>query len=80
MPAGCAVFGHDPEFRSDGTTLRWECRRQGCDDGGSKTYPSADDAARYAAAFNRRDSEAIGKRAPLIGLLPLRLWHWLRRS
>jgi hypothetical protein len=56
----------------------WECRRDGCDDGGSKNYANADDAARYAASFNKRDSDQMGKRAPLLGLLPLRLWHWIR--
>ena len=35
---------------------------------------------RYAAAFNRRDTDDLGKRAPLIGLLPLRLWRRFRRS
>lgn len=72
--AGCAVFGHDYTFRADGPTMRWECSR-GCGSGASKTYPSALDAARYARAFDRRDSAEVGRRAPLIGLLPLRLWR-----
>jgi hypothetical protein len=36
-------------------------------------------ARRYARAFNRRDTDDLGKRAPLIGLLPLRLWRKVRR-
>lgn len=71
---GCMVFGHDYGFSADGPTMRWECRR-GCGDGGSKTYRSAADAARYAGAFDRRDAADVGRRAPLIGLLPLRLWR-----
>jgi hypothetical protein len=78
MGTACLTFGHDPEFRSEGTTMHWLCRRSGCSDGGSKQYATAADAQKYAAAFNRRDNEDLGKRAPLLGLLPLRLWHWVR--
>jgi len=46
-----------------------------CGAGGSKTYESAGDAARFARAFDREDREDLGRRAPLIGLLPLRLWR-----
>jgi hypothetical protein len=74
VSAACRILGHDPQFRADGSTLRWECRR-GCGDGGAKRYDRPEDTARYAAAFNRRDSEDLGKRAPLLGLLPLRLWR-----
>lgn len=73
----CMVFGHDYTFGTEGPTMRWQCSR-GCDAGGSKTYPSAQHAARYATAFNRRDTEDLGRRAPLIGLLPLRLWRRMR--
>lgn len=60
--------------------MYWQCDR-GCGQaGGSKTYPTAEQARRYAAAFDRRDSSALGKRARLIGLLPLRLWHRLNSS
>ena len=31
-------------------------------------------------SFNRRDTDDLGKRAPLIGLLPLRLWRRFRRT
>lgn len=77
MTAGCQIFGHDYTFGADGATLRWQCRR-GCGDGGSKVYDSSDAANRYAAAFNRRDSDDLGKRAPLLGLLPLRLWRMVK--
>jgi hypothetical protein len=75
----CKLSGHSPVFRAEGRTMRWACER-GCDDGaGSKTYATAEQAGRYAVAFNRRDSADLGKRAPLIGLLPLRLWRKVRR-
>ncbi|MCW2755391.1 MAG: hypothetical protein JWQ32_2802 [Marmoricola sp.] len=55
----------------------WECER-GCGAMGTKTYPTAEEAGRFAAAFNRRDTDDLGRRAPLLGLFPLRLWHRLR--
>ncbi|MGV0794955.1 hypothetical protein [Mycolicibacterium sp. XJ1819] len=58
--------------------MRWACERCGGDEG-AKDYPTAADARRYAAAFNRRDVDDLGKRAPLIGLLPLRIWRRLTR-
>jgi hypothetical protein len=58
--------------------MRWECER-GCGAGGAKEYATADDAERYAAAFDREDRQDLGQRAPLLGLLPLRLWWVLRR-
>ncbi|WP_326647863.1 MULTISPECIES: hypothetical protein [unclassified Streptomyces] len=36
-------------------------------------------AKRYAGAFDREDSEDLGRRAPLIGLFPLRLLRALRK-
>ncbi len=60
--------------------MYWECDR-GCGHAsGGKTYATAEQARRYAVAFNRRDNSELGKRAPLIGLLPLRLWHRLNGS
>lgn len=56
--------------------MRWECTH-GCGTRGAKTYPSQEQARRYAAAFDRRDDDDLGKRAPLIGLFPLRLWRRL---
>jgi hypothetical protein len=77
MTVGCRVFGHDPAFDVDGARLVWARRRCG-GESGEKRYDSEADARRYAAAFNRRDSEDLGRRAPLLGLLPLRIWRWLR--
>ncbi|MCG5431537.1 hypothetical protein LV457_04435 [Mycobacterium sp. MYCO198283] len=73
----CHVVGHRPVFRADGATLRWECRH-GCGEGGAKTYPTAERARRYAEAFNRGDGSNLGERAPLLGLLPLRVWRLIR--
>jgi hypothetical protein len=58
--------------------MRWECER-GCGAGGAKEYATAADARRYARAFDREDRADLGRRAPLIGLLPLRVWRWMRR-
>ena len=70
----CAVFGHDYRFTADAEVMRWACDR-GCGDGGEKTYSSAAEAARFARAFDRRDTRDPGQRALLIGLEPLRLWR-----
>ncbi|MFV9636788.1 DUF1660 family phage protein [Mycobacterium neumannii] len=78
MTLGCSIFGHNPTFRADGRIMRWKCERCG-DAQGAKEYATADDARRYAKAFNKRDTDDLGKRAPLLGLLPLRLWRALRR-
>lgn len=51
--------------------MRWHCAR-GCGTEGSKTCATAEDAARYARAFDREDPEDLGRRAPL-GLFPLRM-------
>lgn len=58
--------------------MRWTCQR-GCGAGGEKAYTTAAEADRYAAAFDVEDRQDIGRRAPLIGLLPLRIWRYLRR-
>jgi hypothetical protein len=68
----CRLLGHRFRFTSDGNTMVWRCRR-GCGAGGEKQYASDADARRYAAAFDREDREDLGRRAPLFGLLPLRL-------
>ena len=73
MVVRCRIFGHRFRFSAAGTTMTWSCVR--CGAGGSKTYGSAADAARFARAFDREDREDLGRRAPLIGLLPLRLWR-----
>ncbi len=74
----CRMLGHRPRFWNDGATMRWACRRCG-QAGGAKTYASAREAARYAQALDREDREDRGRRAPLIGLLPLRIARALRR-
>jgi hypothetical protein len=73
MALGCRILGHRVRFWSEGETMRWRCER-GCGFGGERTYATADDAARYAAAFDREDGADLGRRAPL-SLLPLRLLH-----
>lgn len=77
-PLACVFFGHDYRFSAEGSTMRWDCSRD-CGEGGEKTYPDAQAAARFARAFDRKDSDDLGRRAPLIGLLPLRLWRKLTR-
>jgi hypothetical protein len=74
----CRVLGHRYRFRAEGSTMRWECGR-GCGAGGSKEYATADEAARYAAAFDREDTGELGRRAPILGMFPLRMWWFLRR-
>jgi hypothetical protein len=75
VPSGqmlaCRVLGHRWRFSNEGRVMRWECSR-GCGAEGSKRYPSAAHAARYARAFDREDSEDLGRR-PLLSLLPLAL-------
>ena len=74
----CRVFGHRYRFAATGTQMRWACARCG-HEGGVKEYPTPEDARRFAAAFDREDRQDLGRRAPLIGLLPLRLARMLRR-
>jgi hypothetical protein len=59
--------------------MRWACERCG-QAAGAKEYQTTRQAHRYAEAFNRHDSADLGKHAPLIGLLPLRLWRRFRRT
>ncbi len=74
----CQLVGHRLRFTADGATMRWECAR-GCGEHGAKQYATAADAARYAGGLNREDREDLGRRAPLVALLPLRLLRALRR-
>lgn len=78
MDLTCRLLGHRFRFRAEGSTMRWSCARCGAD-GGAKEYATADEAARYARGFDREDRDDIGRRAPLIAGLPLRLWRALRR-
>ena len=74
----CSVLGHRYRFTASGVEMRWACGR--CRHlGGVKQYATAEDATRFAAAFDREDRQDLGRRAPLIGLLPLRLARILRR-
>ena len=59
--------------------MRWSCAR-GCGAAGEKRYSSAEAASRYARGLDREDRASLGERAPLVGLLPLRLARALRRS
>jgi hypothetical protein len=74
----CRVLGHRYRFTAHGEVMSWTCSR-GCGAGGAKRYASASDAGRYARAFDREDRDDLGRRAPLIGLLPLRMGARLRR-
>jgi hypothetical protein len=74
----CRLLGHRYRFVAEGPVMRWTCRR-GCGAGGEKTYDSADAAARYASVLDRDPVDDLGRRGPLIGLLPLRIARWLRR-
>jgi hypothetical protein len=76
---GCAIFGHRFRFSATGSTMRWTCRR-GCGAEGSKRYATAADATRYAVALDREDREDLGRRAPLVAGLPLRLARALRTA
>ena len=72
------MLGHRFRFSAEGATMRWRCQR--CGAGSEKTYATAQEAQRYARAFDREDRDDLGRRAPLIGLLPLRVWRRLRRG
>jgi hypothetical protein len=74
MPLACRLFGHRYRFSADGATMLWACER--CGEGGSKAYPSAAEAELFARGFDKEDRHDIGRRAPLIGLLPLRIWRF----
>jgi hypothetical protein len=74
----CRIIGHRYRFEADGRIMRWTCAR-GCGACGEKIYPAPADARRYASVFDDEDRDDIGRRAPLIGLLPLRIWRALRR-
>jgi hypothetical protein len=68
----CTILGHRFRFTSAGRTMRWSCQRD-CGSGGSKGYRTAAEAHRYALALDREDRQDIGRRAPLVAGLPLRL-------
>jgi hypothetical protein len=68
----CRLLGHRVRFSSDHETMRWRCER-GCGFEGEKRYATAEQALAFARAFDREDREDLGRRAPLFGLLPLRV-------
>jgi hypothetical protein len=74
----CRLLGHRYRFRAEGQVMRWACERCGTP-GGEKTYATPAEAVRYARAFDREDRQDLGRRAPLIGLLPLRLWRLAKK-
>ena len=74
----CRILGHRFRFTAQGQVMTWSCAR-GCGAGGSKRYASATRAGRYAAAFDREGAGSLGERAPLIGLLPLRVVRLVKR-
>jgi hypothetical protein len=74
----CGILGHRYRFTADGAVMRWRCQRD-CGAGGAKAYESAAAAGRFAAAFDQEDRDELGRRAPLVGLLPLRAWSVIRR-
>ncbi len=71
MALSCRTMGHRVRFSAEGTQMTWECAR-GCGFGGSKTYPDAETASRYAEVLDRDERDDLGKRS-LISLMPLRL-------
>ncbi|MGH2873416.1 MAG: hypothetical protein ACRDL5_13275 [Solirubrobacteraceae bacterium] len=75
MPALCRLFGHRYRFSATGEVMSWSCQREGCTSTGSKRYRTATEAEHYAAALDREDRDQLGRRAPLFGLLPLRIWR-----
>jgi hypothetical protein len=42
-------------------------------------YSSPAEARHYAAAFDREDLDELGRRAPILGMFPLRVWHKLHQ-
>ncbi len=84
VPAGydplmfrCRLLGHRFRFTSAGATMHWSCAR-GCGAEGAKTYATSEAAHRYATVFDREDRADLGRRAPLVAGIPLRVFHALR--
>ncbi|HET7387682.1 MAG TPA: hypothetical protein VFJ19_13575 [Nocardioidaceae bacterium] len=61
-PLACLLAGHRWYFEASGTTLSWGCGR-GCPVGGSREYPTAQDARHHAVVLSR------GAPRPPLGLL-----------
>ncbi len=75
----CRLLGHRFRFTAEDRTMTWRCARA-CGAGGAKSYPTAADAGRYAAALDHRDTDDLGHRAPPLGMFPLRIARALRQS
>jgi hypothetical protein len=76
--AACRLLGHRYVFTAEGVVMTWRCAR--CAEGGAKQYSDPASAARFAAGLNADSAGGLGRRAPLIGLFPLRVWHhWRNR-
>jgi hypothetical protein len=75
-PLRCLLLGHRFRFRAEGAAMLWRCER--CEERGRKLYDSPARARRYALALDREDRGELGRRAPLLGMFPLRIAHWLR--
>jgi len=73
----CTLLGHRYRFRADGATMTWACECCGAP-GGSKDYASSEEAATFARGLDREDREDLGRRPPLVALLPLRVWRAFR--
>ncbi len=56
--------------------MTWACER--CRVANTKTYDTPAEAGRYARSFDRDDRQEFGRRAPLVGLFPLRVWRFWR--
>ena len=70
----CGLLGHRYRFTAQGTTMSWACERCGAA-GGAKEYPTPERARHFAGAFDVEDRHDLGRRAPWLGLFPLRIWR-----
>ena len=77
-PLSCRLLDHRHRFRSEGAATTWACER-GCGPAAPRSTPRPAPAAHYAAAFDRPASGDLGRKAPLLGMFPLRVWRWLRQ-
>ena len=74
----CRILGHRFRFAADGRDDALDCER-GCGVEGAKEYATPPTRPAYAAAFDREDRADLGRRAPFLGMFPLRMWRPLRR-
>lgn len=74
----CRALGHVFRFTADGAVMSWSCER-GCGTGGERPYATAEEAARYASAFDVDHRSELGRDAPPLGMFPLRVAWWLKQ-